>query len=206
MKTKLEDGATVRDVVHHVYVPSTQLPLEAHSLGCVNFSVTYMLGRVSDSQSRPVDLLLPLTLPFPIFIFQRAVCASLPAVPSPGAPGGPFPSSVPGSLLPPPPPPPLPGGMGPPPPPPLPPGGPPPPPGPPPLGGIMPPPGAPLGLALKKKNIPQPTNALKSFNWSKLPEVSNLLTFAVSRTALAAFCGVPDRETALALQWFHFLT
>ncbi|XP_055293038.1 disheveled-associated activator of morphogenesis 1 isoform X2 [Moschus berezovskii] len=101
---------------------------------------------------------------------RRAVCASLPGVPSPGAPGGPFPSSVPGSLLPPPPPPPLPGGMVPPPPPPLPPGGPPPPPGPPPLGGIMPPPGAPLGLALKKKNIPQPTNALKSFNWSKLPE------------------------------------
>uniref|UniRef100_A0A452QRH7 Dishevelled associated activator of morphosis 1 n=1 Tax=Ursus americanus TaxID=9643 RepID=A0A452QRH7_URSAM len=91
-------------------------------------------------------------------------------------PGGPFPSSVPGSLLPPPPPPPLPGGMLPPPPPPLPPGGPPPPPGPPPLGGIMPPPGAPLGLALKKKNIPQPTNALKSFNWSKLPEVRTVWT------------------------------
>ncbi|XP_032964645.1 disheveled-associated activator of morphogenesis 1 isoform X1 [Rhinolophus ferrumequinum] len=100
---------------------------------------------------------------------RRAVCASIPGGPSPGAPGGPFPSSLPGSL-PPPPPPPLPGGMLPPPPPPLPPGGPPPPPGPPPLGGIMPPPGAPLGLALKKKNIPQPTNALKSFNWSKLPE------------------------------------
>ncbi|NWS74560.1 DAAM2 protein, partial [Crotophaga sulcirostris] len=39
-------------------------------------------------------------------------------------------------------------------------------------GGPPLPPGAPapLGFALKKKNIPQPTNALKSFNWSKLPE------------------------------------
>ncbi|KAK2494439.1 hypothetical protein MC885_021783, partial [Smutsia gigantea] len=103
---------------------------------------------------------------------MRAVCASVPGGPSPGAPGGPFPASVPGSFLPPPPPLPLPGGLLPPPPPPLPPGGlpPPPPPGPPPLGGVMPPPGAPLGLAVKKKNIPQPTNALKSFNWSKLPE------------------------------------
>ncbi|XP_075388046.1 disheveled-associated activator of morphogenesis 1 [Tenrec ecaudatus] len=100
---------------------------------------------------------------------RRAVCASTPGGPSPGAPGGPFPSSVPGAALPPPPPPPLPGGMLPPLPPP-PPGGPPPPPGPPPLGGILPPPGAPLGLALKKKNVPQPANALKSFNWAKLPE------------------------------------
>ncbi|KAK7835912.1 hypothetical protein U0070_004003 [Myodes glareolus] len=101
---------------------------------------------------------------------RRAVCASVPGGPSPGAPGGPFPSSGLGSLLPPPPPPLLPGGALPPPPPPLPPGGPPPPPGPPPLGGILPPPGAPISLTLKKKNIPQPTNALKSFNWSKLPE------------------------------------
>lgn len=101
---------------------------------------------------------------------RRAVCASVPGGPSPGAPGGPFPSSGLGSLLPPPPPPLLSGGALPPPPPPLPPGGPPPPPGPPPLGGILPPPGAPVSLTLKKKNIPQPTNALKSFNWSKLPE------------------------------------
>uniref|UniRef100_A0ABK0L8Q7 Dishevelled associated activator of morphogenesis 1 n=1 Tax=Rattus norvegicus TaxID=10116 RepID=A0ABK0L8Q7_RAT len=101
---------------------------------------------------------------------RRAVCASVPGGPSPGAPGGPFPPSGLGSLLPPPPPPLLSGGALPPPPPPLPPGGPPPPPGPPPLGGILPPPGAPVSLTLKKKNIPQPTNALKSFNWSKLPE------------------------------------
>ncbi|XP_029454062.1 disheveled-associated activator of morphogenesis 1 isoform X2 [Rhinatrema bivittatum] len=88
-------------------------------------------------------------------------------LPPPGAPGGPLPSASLGGLLPPPPPP-FPGGI--PPPPPPPPGGPPPPPGPPPLGGIAAPPGAPLGPALKKKNIPQPTNPLKSFNWSKLPE------------------------------------
>uniref|UniRef100_A0A8C4F527 Disheveled-associated activator of morphogenesis 1 n=1 Tax=Dicentrarchus labrax TaxID=13489 RepID=A0A8C4F527_DICLA len=36
---------------------------------------------------------------------------------------------------------------------------------------IPPPPGAPLGPSLKKKNIPQPSNALKSFNWAKLAEV-----------------------------------
>nr|BAC35522.1 unnamed protein product [Mus musculus] len=101
---------------------------------------------------------------------RRAVCAAVPGGPSPGAPGGPFPSSGLGSLLPPPPPPLLSGGALPPPPPPLPAGGPPPPPGPPPLGGVLPPPGAPVSLTLKKKNIPQPTNALKSFNWSKLPE------------------------------------
>ncbi|CAF98167.1 unnamed protein product, partial [Tetraodon nigroviridis] len=32
-----------------------------------------------------------------------------------------------------------------------------------------PPPGAPVGVA-KKKNVPRPSNPLKSFNWSKLPE------------------------------------
>ncbi|KAJ8288982.1 hypothetical protein COCON_G00016410 [Conger conger] len=84
----------------------------------------------------------------------------------PGPPGAPIPPppAVPGGFPPPPPPPPPPGG-GPPPPPP-PPGAPPPPP----LFGGAPTPGAPLGLGLKKKNIPQPSNPLKSFNWAKLAE------------------------------------
>lgn len=95
-----------------------------------------------------------------------------------------------GSLLPIPPPPP--GGiLPPPPPPPPPPGGPPPPPGPPPLGGMTP--GAPLGSGLKRKNIPQPTNALKSFNWAKLPEVRNqpsslLLNLLCSKTLAELHC------------------
>uniref|UniRef100_A0A8B9JM41 Disheveled-associated activator of morphogenesis 1 n=1 Tax=Astyanax mexicanus TaxID=7994 RepID=A0A8B9JM41_ASTMX len=91
----------------------------------------------------------------------------------PGPPGGPLSPPPPppppgGMMLPPPPPPPC-GAMMPPPPPP-PPGGPPPLPGRPPLGGPPPPPGAPIGPALKKKNIPQPSNPLKSFNWAKLSE------------------------------------
>ncbi|XP_044128146.1 disheveled-associated activator of morphogenesis 1 [Bufo gargarizans] len=101
---------------------------------------------------------------------SRTICASIPGGPPlpPGAPGGPVPLP-PGSMMPPPPPPPPPlGGMAPPPPPP-PPGAPPAPPGPPRLGLMSAAPGL-LGSNLKKKNIPQPTNPLKSFNWNKLPE------------------------------------
>uniref|UniRef100_A0AAR2LAZ9 Dishevelled associated activator of morphogenesis 1b n=1 Tax=Pygocentrus nattereri TaxID=42514 RepID=A0AAR2LAZ9_PYGNA len=67
--------------------------------------------------------------------------------------------------------------------PPPPPGGapPPPPPPPPPPGGPPPPPGLPFGApllpggpGLKKKNIPQPSNPLKSFNWTKLNEARTL--------------------------------
>ncbi|XP_071971885.1 disheveled-associated activator of morphogenesis 1 isoform X2 [Engystomops pustulosus] len=101
---------------------------------------------------------------------SRPICASIPGgpPPPPGAPGGPVPLP-PGSMMPPPPPPPPPPvGMAPPPPPPPPPGGPPAPPGPPRLGFMSGP--GPLGSTAKKKNIPQPTNPLKSFNWNKLAE------------------------------------
>ncbi|XP_071505919.1 disheveled-associated activator of morphogenesis 2-like [Diadema antillarum] len=70
---------------------------------------------------------------------------------------------------PPPPPPPFPGGGPPPPPPPGFPGGPPPPPGvpgPPPMGGMMP---------AKKKDLPKPSNPLKSFNWSKLQRIEGTI-------------------------------
>ncbi|XP_076273248.1 disheveled-associated activator of morphogenesis-like protein isoform X2 [Rhynchophorus ferrugineus] len=63
------------------------------------------------------------------------------------------------SVAPPPPPP-----LAPPPPPPGPPGPPPPPCAP------MAPPVEPLKMEIVKKNIPQPSNPLKSFNWSKIPE------------------------------------
>uniref|UniRef100_A0A673XM76 Dishevelled associated activator of morphosis 1 n=1 Tax=Salmo trutta TaxID=8032 RepID=A0A673XM76_SALTR len=85
----------------------------------------------------------------------------------PGAPGGPTaPPPMQAGMIPAP----LPLTQGmppPPPPPPPPPGGPPPPPGMAPFG-LPPPPGAPMGPGLKKKNIPQPSNPLKSFNWAKL--------------------------------------
>lgn len=97
--------------------------------------------------------------------------ASVPGGPPvPGPPGGPLlPPPPPGGMMPPPPPPPPGSAMMPPPPPP-PPGGPPPPPGQPPFGTAPPPPGAPVVPSMKTKNIPQPSNPLKSFNWSKLSE------------------------------------
>uniref|UniRef100_A0A3Q3MVF2 Disheveled-associated activator of morphogenesis 1-like n=1 Tax=Mastacembelus armatus TaxID=205130 RepID=A0A3Q3MVF2_9TELE len=114
----------------------------------------------------------------------------------PGPPGGPLPPRpIPsfGGLCPPPPPPPG-GMMPPPPPPPPPPGGPPPPPGRPPIGGIPPPPGAPLGPSLKKKNIPQPCNPLKSFNWSKLAEVSGTVWMEVDDTKVFKILDLEDIE------------
>lgn len=49
---------------------------------------------------------------------------------------------------------------------------PPPAPGPPPFPSApIPPPVAPVKVEVVKKNVPQPSNPLKSFNWSKLPEV-----------------------------------
>uniref|UniRef100_A0A8C9VPE2 Dishevelled associated activator of morphosis 1 n=1 Tax=Scleropages formosus TaxID=113540 RepID=A0A8C9VPE2_SCLFO len=84
--------------------------------------------------------------------------------PTPVPPPLPPPSGIP--------PPPPPGGVPPPPPPPPPPpGGPPPPPTCPPPFGVTIPPGAPTKPALQKKNTPQPSNPLKSFNWAKLSEV-----------------------------------
>ncbi|XP_022645280.1 disheveled-associated activator of morphogenesis 1-like isoform X2 [Varroa jacobsoni] len=85
--------------------------------------------------------------------------SSMPPPPPPPPPGGTI--VVPGGI-PPPPPPPM-GGL---------PGAPPPPP--PPMGGLGAPPPPPIGLfGLPKKivkNVPQPSNPLKTFNWSKLPE------------------------------------
>ncbi|OQR78633.1 disheveled-associated activator of morphogenesis 1-like [Tropilaelaps mercedesae] len=85
--------------------------------------------------------------------------ASIPPPPPPPPPGGTI--GTPG-CIPPPPPPPM-SGFGAPPPPP-----------PPPMGGPGAPPPPPMGLfGMPKrviKNVPQPSNPLKTFNWSKLPE------------------------------------
>ncbi|XP_060789763.1 disheveled-associated activator of morphogenesis 1 [Neoarius graeffei] len=96
-------------------------------------------------------------------LHELSTRAVVPGAPShipetPGAPSAPLPS--PGGFTPPPPPPP-PGGIPPPPPPPPPPGAPPPP-----AGLLF---GSP-GSSAQKKNIPQPSNPLKSFNWAKLNE------------------------------------
>ncbi|XP_041809592.1 disheveled-associated activator of morphogenesis 1 [Chelmon rostratus] len=87
---------------------------------------------------------------------QLSATSSVPGGPPVNSGGLVPPGPVPSIPCPPPPPPP------------------PPPPGGPPAFGMAPfapppPPGAPLGAA-RKKNIPQPANPLKSFNWSKLPE------------------------------------
>ncbi|XP_060736538.1 disheveled-associated activator of morphogenesis 1 [Tachysurus vachellii] len=97
-------------------------------------------------------------------LHELSTRAVLPGAPShvpetPGAPSAALPATQ-GQVAPPPPPPPAPGGI-PPPPPPPPPGAPPPP-----LGLLF---GSP-GSAVQKKNIPQPSNPLKSFNWAKLNE------------------------------------
>uniref|UniRef100_A0A8C9WSW2 Dishevelled associated activator of morphosis 1 n=1 Tax=Scleropages formosus TaxID=113540 RepID=A0A8C9WSW2_SCLFO len=91
------------------------------------------------------------------------LCTVALGAPTPVPPPLPPPSGIP--------PPPPPGGVPPPPPPPPPPpGGPPPPPTCPPPFGVTIPPGAPTKPALQKKNTPQPSNPLKSFNWAKLSE------------------------------------
>uniref|UniRef100_A0AAX7SFX6 Dishevelled associated activator of morphogenesis 1b n=1 Tax=Astatotilapia calliptera TaxID=8154 RepID=A0AAX7SFX6_ASTCA len=112
---------------------------------------------------------------------------------APGPPGGPVPQPGFAGIAPPPPPPPG-GMMPPPPPPPPPPGGPPPPPGLPPIGGIPPPPGAPLGSSLKKKNIPQPSNPLKSFNWSKLAELEGTVWMEVDDAKVFKVLDLDDIE------------
>lgn len=123
--------------------------------------------------------------PPPLFPLMQRQAAMVPGGPPfiPGPPGGPLPPPpLPsfGGSAPPPPPPPLPGAMMAPPPPPPPPPGAPPPPGRPAFSGVPPPPGAPIGPSIKKKNIPQPANALKSFNWSKLAEVREQMCLCTS--------------------------
>uniref|UniRef100_A0A673BWX5 Dishevelled associated activator of morphogenesis 1b n=1 Tax=Sphaeramia orbicularis TaxID=375764 RepID=A0A673BWX5_9TELE len=112
----------------------------------------------------------------------------------PGGPLPPPPMPAFGGMCPPPPPPPPGGMMPPPPPPPPPPGGPPPPPGRPPMGGIPPPPGAPLGPSLKKKNIPQPANPLKSFNWSKINKLEGTVWMEVDDAKVFKVLDLEDIE------------
>lgn len=166
----------VRGVEHRCKSIQLNCPLKP-TISDVNFPITYMLGRVSDSQNRPVNLLLPIDLAFSYFYFSEGcllhsrciltwsprgtlsfLCARV-SPPSPTTPtsarwnGSSSASSPPQEA------PSSPRASS--------------------FGGNHATSWCPLGLALKKKNIPQPTNALKSFNWSKLPEVSHLFTFAI---------------------------
>uniref|UniRef100_A0A8C7G4H7 Dishevelled associated activator of morphosis 1 n=1 Tax=Oncorhynchus kisutch TaxID=8019 RepID=A0A8C7G4H7_ONCKI len=113
----------------------------------------------------------------------------------PGAPGGPIPP-LPMQAATPPPPPPPPGGM--PPPPPPPPGGPPPPPG----MGPPPPPGAPMGPGLKK-NIPQPSNPLKSFNWAKLNKLEGTVWTDVDDIKVFKILDLEDIEKTFSAYQRH---
>uniref|UniRef100_A0A669F0P8 Dishevelled associated activator of morphogenesis 1b n=1 Tax=Oreochromis niloticus TaxID=8128 RepID=A0A669F0P8_ORENI len=124
---------------------------------------------------------------------------------APGPPGGPVPQPGFAGIAPPPPPPPPGGMMPPPPPPPPPPGGPPPPPGLPLIGGIPPPPGAPLGSSLKKKNIPQPSNPLKSFNWSKLAELEGTVWTEVDDAKVFKVLDLDDIERTFSAYQRHLV-
>lgn len=50
-----------------------------------------------------------------------------------------------------------------------------------------PPPAAPV-LSGQKKNIPQPSNPLKSFNWNKLPEVHSLISASTGANVTVTVC------------------
>lgn len=89
---------------------------------------------------------------------KNSVGKGTPPPPPPPMMGGapaPQPPPFPGVGGPPPPPPPAPGMGGPPPPPGM--------PGPPPIGGMV--------IPAKKRDLPKPSNPLKSFNWAKLPDM-----------------------------------
>ncbi|ROL41540.1 Disheveled-associated activator of morphogenesis 2 [Anabarilius grahami] len=133
-----------------------KLQKEGVELRSAREQVLDLSSRISDISSE---------VPFPV---PPLLPGSPMALPPPPMMMGGFPPP------PPPPPPPIAFSSPPPPPPPPPPGGPPPPPGAPPIfSGVLPPPGpAPIGstTSLRTKSIPQPSQPLKSFNWSKLGE------------------------------------
>uniref|UniRef100_A0A8C1ND26 Dishevelled associated activator of morphogenesis 2 n=1 Tax=Cyprinus carpio TaxID=7962 RepID=A0A8C1ND26_CYPCA len=109
--------------------------------------------------------------------------------PLPGSPMAPPPPPMMMDSFPPPPP--IAFSSPPPPPPPPPPGGPPPPPGAPPIISGVPPPPGPASISsttsLHTKSIPQPSQPLKSFNWSKLGELFIFFKFSDTIPSLQAF-------------------